>query len=62
MSLNPIKVIKEFRKMGYTAELSLDSARSFYTINLTSQNDVKRLTIPMSSVSIQELHAAITTK
>ncbi len=56
MSLDLIKTLKEFKKKGYTMCLSVDSTRPVYAVELSTQQDVKRFTIPVESVSYQALH------
>lgn len=59
MSNDPIKAIKEFKKQGYTIALSIDSTRPTYAVEVSTQHDVKRFTIPMEQVSYQALHNVI---
>lgn len=59
MGKDPVKTIREYRKKGYIVELSVDSLRSTYAINVTAPNDIQRFTIPIEKYSIQTLHNAV---
>lgn len=54
-----VKTIKEHIKKGYIVELSVDSHRPIYAVNMSAQHDVKRFTIPINKVSYDLLHKAV---
>lgn len=56
---NPLKVIKEYRDKGYVIEISMDSVRSSYTVNMSTPKDVRKFTVPFSKVKIELLHNAV---
>lgn len=56
---NPLKVIKEYRDKGYVIEVSMDSVRTSYTVNMFTLKDVKKFTVPFSKVEPHALHNAV---
>jgi hypothetical protein len=59
MDKDPIKTIQEYREKGYVIELSVDSMRSVYAINMSSPNDLKKFTVPINKYPILSLHNAV---
>ena len=56
---NPLKVIKEYRDKGYVIEISMDSVRSSYSVNMFTPKDVRKFTVPFNKVNIELLHNAV---
>lgn len=56
---NPLKVIKEYRDKGYVIEVSMDSVRSSYSVNMFTPKDYRKFTVPFTKVKIEQLHNAI---
>jgi hypothetical protein len=56
---NPLKTIKEYRDKGYVIEVSMDSVRTSYTVNMFTPKDVRKFTVPFSKVQLHDLHNAV---
>ena len=56
---NPLKVIKEYRAKGYVIEVSMDSVRSSYSVNMFTPKDFRKFTVPFNKVKIELLHNAV---
>jgi len=56
---DPLKIIKEHRNKGYIVEISMDSVHSSYSVSMFTPKDVKKFSIPLSAIPIQQLHNAV---
>lgn len=54
-----VNVIKDYLKKGYRVEMTVDSVRPIYHINMVTQSDIKSLVIPSDEANINELYKAV---
>lgn len=59
MGKDPVKTIREFRKKGYIVELTVDSSRPIYAVEMSAQHDVQRFTVPIDKVDFAKLLNAV---
>lgn len=58
-SNNLLKIIKDYKAQGYNIAFTVDSSRDNYSIDMSTQHDVRRISIPLKAVSVETLHKLV---